>query len=42
MSVIKNPDANEKIGLIDMNCRIFQDALNDVFSLNADDGERGY
>jgi Ras-related GTP-binding protein C/D len=32
VSVIKNPDAKDKKGLIDMNCRIFQDALNEVFS----------
>ncbi|GBF67311.1 GTP-binding protein [Trichophyton mentagrophytes] len=32
VSVIKNPDAKEKKGLIDMNCRTFQDALNEVFS----------
>jgi Ras-related GTP-binding protein C/D len=30
--VIRNPDAKEKKGLIDMNCRIFQDALNEIFS----------
>jgi Ras-related GTP-binding protein C/D len=30
--VIRNPDANEKKGLIDMNCRVFQEALNEVFS----------
>ncbi|KAF3481099.1 uncharacterized protein GIQ15_03858 [Arthroderma uncinatum] len=29
VSVIKNPDAKEKKGLIDMNCRTFQDALNE-------------
>ncbi|PGH26470.1 hypothetical protein AJ80_01783 [Polytolypa hystricis UAMH7299] len=34
VSVIKNPDAKDKKGLIDMNCRIFQDALNEVFSRN--------
>ncbi|KAH8698620.1 putative small monomeric GTPase [Talaromyces proteolyticus] len=32
VSVIHNPDANEKKGLIDMNCRVFQDALNEIFS----------
>ncbi|KAJ5204998.1 uncharacterized protein N7498_005877 [Penicillium cinerascens] len=32
VSVIRNPEAKEKRGLIDMNCRTFQDALNDVFS----------
>ncbi|QGA15174.1 hypothetical protein EYB26_002830 [Talaromyces marneffei] len=32
VSVIRNPDANEKKGLIDMNCRVFQEALNEVFS----------
>jgi Ras-related GTP-binding protein C/D len=30
--VIRNPDAKGKKGLIDMNCRIFQDALNEIFS----------
>jgi Ras-related GTP-binding protein C/D len=30
--VIRNPEAKEKKGLIDMNCRTFQEALNDVFS----------
>lgn len=30
--MIRNPEAKEKKGLIDMNCRTFQDALNDVFS----------
>lgn len=32
MSVIRNPEAKDKRGLIDMNCRTFQDALNEVFS----------
>ena len=32
VSVIRNPEAKEKRGLIDMNCRTFQEALNDVFS----------
>ncbi|KKA20181.1 hypothetical protein T310_5793 [Rasamsonia emersonii CBS 393.64] len=32
VSVIRNPEAKEKKGLIDMNCRIFQDALNEIFS----------
>ncbi|KAJ5359650.1 GTP-binding protein gtr2 [Penicillium cataractarum] len=32
VSVIRNPEAREKKGLIDMNCRTFQEALNDVFS----------
>ncbi|KAH1498301.1 hypothetical protein LV164_006209 [Aspergillus fumigatus] len=32
VSVIRNPEAKEKKGLIDMNCRTFQEALNDVFS----------
>ncbi|KAJ5162045.1 GTP-binding protein gtr2 [Penicillium capsulatum] len=32
VSVIRNPEAREKRGLIDMNCRTFQDSLNDVFS----------
>ncbi len=32
VSVIRNPEAKEKKGLIDMNCRTFQQALNDVFS----------
>ncbi|KAK2749994.1 hypothetical protein FQN55_002712 [Onygenales sp. PD_40] len=34
VSVIKNADAKDKKGLIDMNCRTFQDALNEVFSRN--------
>ncbi|EEH50522.2 hypothetical protein PABG_12271 [Paracoccidioides brasiliensis Pb03] len=34
VSVIKNADAKEKRGLIDMNCRTFQTALNEVFSRN--------
>ncbi|PGH31051.1 hypothetical protein GX50_06159 [[Emmonsia] crescens] len=34
VSVIKNADAKDKKGLIDMNCRTFQTALNDVFSRN--------
>jgi len=34
VSVIKNPDAKDKKGLIDMNCRIFQDSLNEVFLRN--------
>lgn len=34
VSVIKNPDAKEKKGLIDMNCRVFQEGLNEVFSRN--------
>lgn len=32
VSVIRNSKAKEKKGLIDMNCRTFQEALNDVFS----------
>jgi Ras-related GTP-binding protein C/D len=32
VSVIRNSAAKEKKGLIDMNCRTFQEALNDVFS----------
>lgn len=32
VSVIRNPEAREKRGLIDMNCRTFQDSLNEVFS----------
>ncbi|EEQ89628.2 small monomeric GTPase [Blastomyces dermatitidis ER-3] len=34
VSVIKNADAKDKKGLIDMNCRTFQAALNEVFSRN--------
>lgn len=34
VSVIKNPEAKEKKGLIDMNCRVFQEGLNEVFSRN--------
>lgn len=32
VAVIKKPDAKDKKGLIDMNCRIFQDALNEVLA----------
>lgn len=32
MSVIRNPEAKEKKGLIDMNCRTFQEAVNEVFA----------
>lgn len=32
VSVIRNADASEKKGLIDMNCRTFQSALNEVFA----------
>lgn len=32
VSVLRHPEAKEKKGLIDMNCRTFQDALQDVFS----------
>ncbi|KAL4970296.1 GTR/RAG family Ras-related GTP-binding protein [Aspergillus stella-maris] len=32
VSVIRNKEAKEKKGLIDMNCRTFQQALNDVLS----------
>ena len=32
VSVIRNPESKDKKGLIDMNCRTFQEALNDVFS----------
>ncbi|KAI1916439.1 GTP-binding protein gtr2 [Ophidiomyces ophidiicola] len=32
VSVIKKPDAKDRKGLIDMNCRTFQDALNEVFA----------
>lgn len=34
MSVIKNDEARDKKGLIDYNCHIFQDALNEVFARN--------
>lgn len=30
--MLRHPEAKEKKGLIDMNCRTFQDALQDVFS----------
>lgn len=30
--MLRHPQAKEKKGLIDMNCRTFQDALQDVFS----------
>ncbi|KAL1872900.1 GTP-binding protein gtr2 [Paecilomyces lecythidis] len=40
VSVIRNPEAAEKKGLIDMNCRTFQNALNEVFSRSWEqDGE---
>ncbi|KGO74993.1 Gtr1/RagA G protein [Penicillium italicum] len=39
VSVIRNPEAKEKRGLIDMNCRTFQDALNEVFSRSWEEGE---
>lgn len=32
VSVLRHPEAKEKKGLIDMNCRTFQDALQDVFT----------
>ena len=32
MTVIKNEEAKDKKGLIDYNCHIFQDALNEVFA----------
>ncbi|KAL6253226.1 GTP-binding protein gtr2 [Rhinocladiella similis] len=34
VSVIKNDEARDKKGLIDYNCHIFQDALNEVFARN--------
>ncbi|KIW18891.1 hypothetical protein PV08_03180 [Exophiala spinifera] len=34
VAVIKNDGANDKKGLIDYNCHIFQDALNEVFARN--------
>jgi Ras-related GTP-binding protein C/D len=40
VSVIRNPEAKDKKGLIDMNCRTFQNALNEVFSRSWEqDGE---
>lgn len=40
VSVIRNPEAGDKKGLIDMNCRTFQNALNEVFSRSWEqDGE---
>jgi Ras-related GTP-binding protein C/D len=36
--VIRNPEAKDKRGLIDMNCRTFQDALNEVFSRSWEEG----
>ncbi|XHG07434.1 hypothetical protein AWENTII_010580 [Aspergillus wentii] len=41
VSVIRNPEAKEKKGLIDMNCRTFQDALNDVFSRSWEQDQEG-
>ncbi|CAG7942542.1 unnamed protein product [Penicillium nalgiovense] len=38
VSVIRNPEAKDKRGLIDMNCRTFQDALNEVFSRSWEEG----
>lgn len=32
VTVIKNDEARDKKGLIDYNCHIFQDALNEVFA----------
>lgn len=32
VSVIRNRESKEKRGLIDLNCRTFQDGLNEVFS----------
>ena len=32
MTVIKHDKAKDKKGLIDYNCHIFQDALNEVFA----------
>ena len=34
------PEAKEKRGLIDLNCRTFQDALNDVFSRSWEQDEQ--
>ena len=41
VSVIRNPEAKEKKGLIDMNCRTFQEALNDVFSRSWEQDQEG-
>lgn len=41
VSVIKNPEAKEKKGLIDMNCRTFQEALNEVFSRSWEEEPEG-
>ncbi|OJJ45748.1 hypothetical protein ASPZODRAFT_17193 [Penicilliopsis zonata CBS 506.65] len=40
VSVIPNPEAKEKKGLIDMNCRLFQDALNEVFARSWEEEEK--
>lgn len=32
VTVIKNNEAKDKKGLIDYNCHVFQDALNEVFA----------
>ena len=37
--MLRHPQAKEKKGLIDMNCRTFQDALQDVFSRGWDQGK---
>ncbi|RAL16923.1 GTR/RAG family Ras-related GTP-binding protein [Aspergillus homomorphus CBS 101889] len=39
VSVIRNPESKSKKGLIDMNCRTFQEALNDVFSRSWEQGQ---
>ena len=39
VAVIKNPEARDKKGLIDMNCRTFQEALNQVFARSWEDEE---
>lgn len=39
--MIKNPEAKEKKGLIDMNCRTFQEALNEVFSRSWEEEPEG-
>lgn len=40
VSVLRHPEAKEKKGLIDMNCRTFQEALQDVFSRGWDQDQQ--
>ena len=40
VSVLRHPEAKEKKGLIDMNCRTFQEALQDVFGRGWDQDQQ--